>query len=260
LRSATRCAKNAAAPYRGKLAQRYWHPEGEPGLASETDFLDMYRTLGLRPGCALPELKQAFRRHVARVHPDRQGGRAVDAAAAARLQRLIAQYDAAIAFEREHGRLPGSVTRVRFAVPEPAPAPAASPVFTPLPGVPRARPAWRHPLLALLLPAVLLGVLGWDIAGRPTSILSSASEPANDNEARPLGEASPVGALSKGMSHEDVRDLLGDPLSVEGDRWVYGPSWVRFDNNGVVDWYSSPLHALGTSTRTPDTPPVIAQP
>src|SRR5215469_14521130 len=77
-------------------------PGGETGLASETDFLEMYRTLGLRPGCALPELKQAFRRHVARLHPDRAGDVPANPASAAQLQRLIAQYDAAMTFQREH--------------------------------------------------------------------------------------------------------------------------------------------------------------
>ncbi len=217
----------------------------------------MYRTLGLRPGCPLPELKQAFRRHVARMHPDRQGAAAVDAATTARLQRLIAQYDAAMDFQREHGRLPGSVSRVRFAVPDAAPAPVASPVFTPVPGPMRGRPAWRHPLLVLLIPAALLAVLGWEIAGHPAVNSSSAESSSAEQEASPLGSAAPAASLSLGMSHEDVRALLGDPVSVEGDRWVYGPSWVRFGGDGVSDWYSSPLRALGSSTRTPDTPPVM---
>ncbi|WP_267221816.1 J domain-containing protein [Dyella silvae] len=121
-------------------------------MANETDFLDMYRTLGLRPGCSLPVFKQAYRRQVARMHPDRQGGTS-DPATAARLQRLISQYDAAMVFQREHGRLPGAMPQVRFSVPE-----ASAPVFQ-APAAPRTTRKWRAVLVFVLL--VVIVALAW---------------------------------------------------------------------------------------------------
>lgn len=210
-------------------------------MASEIDFLDMYRTLGLRPGCALPVFKQAYRRQVARLHPDRGGDGAVDPAAAERLRRLIAQYDAAMAFQREHGRLPGAMPQVRFSVPE-----ARVQV------VPAAPARHRGRLRAgwMLLCLVVAGALAWLFLGQSPA---RVEEPAPAlPAARPLGAATASGpVLDLGMSREDVRAIEGEPLGIHGDRWDYGPSWVRFEGDRVVDWYSSPLHSLGPIPTTP---------
>jgi hypothetical protein len=64
----------------------------------------------------LADFKQAYRRHVAAWHPDRRRGSRADALAAARLQRLTAQYSAAMEFHRRHGRLPGAPALPRAAV------------------------------------------------------------------------------------------------------------------------------------------------
>ena len=85
-------------------------------MADETDFIDLYGKLRLEPNCSLAEFKQAYRRHVAAWHPDRRRGSRADALAAARLQRLTAQYSAAMEFHRRHGRLPGAVASPRVAV------------------------------------------------------------------------------------------------------------------------------------------------
>jgi len=84
-------------------------------VADETDFIDLYGKLRLEPSCSLAEFKQAYRRHVAAWHPDRRRGSRADALAAARLQRLTAQYSAAMDFHRRHGRLPGAVAPPRVA-------------------------------------------------------------------------------------------------------------------------------------------------
>lgn len=92
-------------------------------VADETDFLDLYGKLRLQPDCSLADFKQAYRRHVSQWHPDRRSrGEHADAVAARRLQRLMAQYAAAMEFHKRHGRLPGA--RV-------APAPAAAPSSAP---------------------------------------------------------------------------------------------------------------------------------
>jgi curved DNA-binding protein CbpA len=85
-------------------------------VADETDFLDLYSKLRLEPNCTLADFKQAYRRHVAAWHPDRRRGSRADALAAGRLQRLTAQYSAAMEFHRRHGRLPGAVSPPRVSV------------------------------------------------------------------------------------------------------------------------------------------------
>jgi hypothetical protein len=214
-------------------------------LANETDFLDLYRTLGVRPGCSLIELKQAYRRHVGRLHPDRMGGAPCDPAVAARLQRLTALYGTAMEFQREHGRLPGATLRVRFAVPE---ASIQATRTTPLPA--RRHATRRSGLIVLAITAVI-AVLGWDVVSSPPS---SSVPPAGTTvgNGAPLGTRAEQPALAVGMSSEQVRAIEGEPTGLHGDRWDYGPSWIRFEDDQVVDWYSSPLRSLGAAGRTPD--------
>ena len=77
-------------------------------MAGDTDFLTLYEELGLPPGVnSVSELKQAYRRRVVQLHPDRRNG-APDEVDDDRLQRLTSLYGAAIAFERRFGRLPGA--------------------------------------------------------------------------------------------------------------------------------------------------------
>jgi len=90
--------------------------QGTRTVADETDFLDLYGKLRLEPNCSLADFKQAYRRHVAAWHPDRRRGSRADAIAAARLQRLTAQYSAAMEFHRRHGRLPGAVSAPRVSL------------------------------------------------------------------------------------------------------------------------------------------------
>lgn len=85
-------------------------------MADETDFIDLYGKLRLEPNCTLADFKQAYRRHVAAWHPDRRRSGRADALAAARLQRLTAQYSAAMEFHRRHGRLPGAPSSPRASV------------------------------------------------------------------------------------------------------------------------------------------------
>jgi hypothetical protein len=90
--------------------------QGAARWLTKPTFIDLYGKLRLEPNCSLAEFKQAYRRHVAAWHPDRRRGSRADALAAARLQRLTAQYSAAMEFHRRHGRLPGAAALPRTAV------------------------------------------------------------------------------------------------------------------------------------------------
>ncbi|WP_201313969.1 J domain-containing protein [Dyella sp. EPa41] len=235
-------------------------------VTHETDFLDLYRQLGLNPGCELAELKQAYRRRVAMLHPDRRADRPADVRASARLQRLTAQYGAAMEFHRRHGRLPGSPAPVRGSQPSRAPlrvdviadpfaasampreASASHHVTHVI--APKRRPRGR---LAMLLALVAMGALVWSVY----SIYGQqASADASDEASAPMqaragddGHSADAPALRLGMSADEVRAVEGDPVSMHGDLWEYGPSWVRFDQDRVVDWHSSPLRALHTGEK-----------
>ncbi len=78
-------------------------------MAHETDFLVLYKLLGLTADCELEQFRQAYRRRVAALHPDRRGSGPNAAVAAERLKQLTVLYSAAMAFQKEHGRLPGAL-------------------------------------------------------------------------------------------------------------------------------------------------------
>jgi hypothetical protein len=208
-------------------------------VTRETDFLDMYRALGLQPGCGLDEFRQAYRRRVAVLHPDRRAGNRLDVRAAERLQRLTAQYNAAMEFQRRHGRLPGAAAPATHPSIPPATLLRAS---RPLQAATRAGRRSRSRLL-ILLAAVAAGVLLWNVD--PFSLSSgSTSAPAQADPAMDVTEAPTTPALAVGMSIENVRAIEGNPDAIDGDRWEYGASWIRFAHGQVADWYSAPEHTL----------------
>jgi hypothetical protein len=234
-------------------------------VAHETDFLDLYRRLGLNPGCDLAELKQAYRRHVAALHPDRQQGRSLEARTAARLQRLTAQYGAAMDFHRRYGRLPGA--------PQTGPVPTSSGMqglssvvsdahdpfvarraSSDSPFTDEASRSGRrsHGRLAAVMVIAALGVLGW-------ALLSTSFAPTDSGDEEVAGQAgagsvshentAPDVMLHEGMSPDEVRAVEGEPLAMHGELWEYGPSWIRFDHDEVVEWHSSPLRPLHTEAH-----------
>ncbi|GAB2579060.1 J domain-containing protein [Dyella jejuensis] len=214
-------------------------------MANEIDFLHLYRQLRLSPDCDLQEFKQAYRRRVSALHPDRKPQDYVDSRAAQRLQQLNAHYEAAMEFQRLHGRLPGATPVVRGALPD-----RASRSRHPSPSAPSNAP--RRPHVKWLVPIALvaIGILFWGVSAVPPPSNDASDSVAGDNDAS-LGETSAAPALTLGMSEENVRAIEGDPVMIRDDVWEYGPSWVRFDHDSVVDWYSSPLHSLKTARTRP---------
>nr|WP_282097573.1 hypothetical protein [Luteibacter sp. SG786] len=202
----------------------------------------MYGKLRVEPGCSLDEFKRAYRRNVALWHPDRRRGTRADKLAAARLQRLTAQYGAAMDFHRRHGRLPGAPLPARDAERVPHEPQAVAP---PSPRPPQRVQARHWYAITLAIAAPLLAWSLWpaneavetEVREVPVRIAPKASVQA------------PVLAL--GMTQDEVLAIEGEPTRRGEDRWEYGPSWVRFEADALVDWHSSPLRALHVTTPGP---------
>lgn len=214
-------------------------------MARETDFLDLYRILDLEPGCDLDAFKHAYRRRVAVLHPDRRSDDSHHVVAVELLQRLTAMYGMAMEFHRTHGRLPGAPqVRSDPQVPASEPDQRARAVT--------ARPARRRSRRWLLLPTTAVAVwLLWP-GDRPTTpapvVAEAARAPARRIVPTPTTERPLLGL---GMDAAAVLASEGEPmLKVNDERWEYGPSWIRFEHGKVVDWYSSPMYPLHTTTRS----------
>jgi hypothetical protein len=233
---------------------------GELRVADETDFIDLYGKLRLEPGCTLAEFKQAYRRHVAAWHPDRRRGGRADTIAAARLQRLTAQYSAAMEFHRRHGRLPGAAMVPRVSVVEVASELLPSGDADAVEALDAQRPvetmAADEPGTRVLSTRWWLLIAGVCIAIGAWSLIP-ASEPADvESDAEPAAAVehparARIASFGVGSSESEVLSIEGEPTSRVDGRWEYGPSWVRFENDNVVDWYSSPLRGLHVATPRP---------
>lgn len=213
-------------------------------MARETDFLDLYKILGLQPGCGLDEFKHAYRRRVSVLHPDRRDNDTHHVVAAERLQRLTALYGMAMEFHREHGRLPGApLARSNT----PMPATNSSQPARPTVGRQPRRRSGRW----LLLPAAAAVIwLLWpgEQPSAPAPSMIGAAHPSTPPA--PPAKAVVNPPLGPGMDADAVRAIEGEPtLMVSDERWEYGPSWIRFEHGKVVDWYSSPLYPLSTPSR-----------
>lgn len=217
-------------------------------MIGKPDFFSFYQQLGLDPNCSEEEFKNAYRRRVAELHPDREAGRA-DPANAFRLQELTAAYNAAITFQRRYGRLPGA-QHLRVQGP------------TRRQGHPRpsnATPMRHSGLRRAALLAFALAALGWfmwdnfsatlteqpqDVRPDPTSF---AAVPNGFQEQPHSTDAH----LRLGMGSDEVRAIEGRPVMATAERWDYGPSWIEFDNHKISNWYSSRLHPLKVATARP---------
>lgn len=213
-------------------------------MIDPTDFMVLYRELGIEPDCSMDGLRMAYRRRVADLHPDRGGDVGGD-----ELKALNRLYAAAIDFHRHHGRLPGAAARAP-ASRQPAFAglpPAATVTLEEAPLRKGRRPS-RFVKYGIVLVAA---VAAWWITrgdGPLPGFLDGVA--GSQRETR----SSAAIALHQGMRSREVTSLLGDPVSRElgGVHWEYGPSWVRFECGRVVDWYSSPLRPLRASRSRPE--------
>lgn len=213
-------------------------------MADDTDFSALYRELGIEPDSSPEQFKRAYRRRVAELHPDRHGDGGTDD-----LTRLNRRYAAALAFLKDHGRLPGAA---------PAAAPSARPgrpgnrlparAQTGGPSPQSDRLGWRI-LLAALVAVGAVWMFKSGALAPPTGPAGIVREPGH--AAVPAPERP---QLRLGMPVAAVRAIQGDPIGSEGGRWLYGASWLRFECDELVDWYSSPLQPLRTAAMKPPDP------
>lgn len=178
-------------------------------MGADTDFNALYRELGVTADCDFGQFRQAYRRRVGSLHPDHLG----TDGGLARLQQLNQSYARAAEFHRLHGRLPGAAKtdggRALFEFePESVSGPA------PVAGK---RHRARYSVLVALVTVLLLWLHDTIFAGPRVTL---------------------------GMSAEDVHAVQGEPSTVIGPRWGYGPSWIEFHCGKVVDWYSAPQEPL----------------
>ena len=210
-------------------------------MTDNTDFAALYRELGIDAASTLDDVRRAWRRRVARLHPD-QGGDAEDTG---RLQELNRLYDAAVDFHARFGRLPGAPAT---APGQASPLPLAPPGTGP--GVRRTAGFGRISRWFVAASLAGIAVLGWRIAhsGDLDAVEDGAIPAADANsgagERNPARVALDVLAVSPGMEKAKVRQILGDPLERHELRWSWGPSWVEFRCDRVTGWYSSPLRPL----------------
>lgn len=220
----------------------------------QTDFTQLYSRLGLKPDCSLHEFKQAYRRRFAQLHPDRRDACALPPEVQTQLREIIAIYGSALSFHRRYGRLPGappsavSLTTSSVSMPAPGSLLAVRTDASISIDEPSLRPRWGAVGL-LVTSFVLVLLVSWERAP-PTPEEAAQLRVRADRSAAVNPRA--IGRIALGMDAATVLALQGEPARVRGTTWEYGPSWLRFENGRLVDWYSSPLRRLRTAAATPE--------
>ena len=115
------------------------------------DFAVLYAELELDPGCSLDELRHAYRRRISELHPDRNGGDPSGDDGQAVLGDLTALYANAVRFQRQYGRLPGSVAATHVTANEHTTRALVVPPRRPDPAAGRRRATTLAVLTVLLL-------------------------------------------------------------------------------------------------------------
>lgn len=204
---------------------------------NDTDFLALYQELGLGPDDGLDAFRRAYRRRVARLHPDRTGsGDPLE------LQALNVAYARAMDFHARYGRLPGSMPCAdRHA------APRSFAAMSPEAARPkRSRLAWTLGLPVAALATWLF--VDWQLQEGATQGSGALQETTST---APRADADPHARLRLGMSGTEALAIQGEPVIRNDSLWQWGPSWIAFECGVVSDWYSSRLRPLKVATSVP---------
>lgn len=206
------------------------------------DFTRLYAELGVAPEAGLDAFRRAYRRRVAELHPDRPARAPRDPAL---LVMLNQGYESVLAFHRGHGRIPGQpVASGREGAHAHAPSAPGTAV------VRGAAAPHRGPRIRVLLLPVLLAIAAiWHwLPGSPVPTTTAGLAPAATLRA----SAGPA-RIQLGMDRATVAGLLGEPVARDDadTRWIYGPSWLRFECGRLADWYGSRLRPLGSAPHRP---------
>lgn len=218
------------------------------------DFSQLYSLLGIEPGCSLEELKHAYRKRVAELHPDRHSSRPSNDERSIQLATLIPLYKKAIHFHESHGRLPGSTVAETSALRQGSAAlraKASSPAFLRTRrAAPESTPIPASHWWLLLGLACLIGYLVF--SAFPGKGSTSGSSPAATTQPSAARAGTKRGEgrayIVTGMDADTVLSIQGPPSRISDDIWEYGPSWLRFEDGRLVEWHSSPLYRLRTAT------------
>jgi hypothetical protein len=222
----------------------------------DTDFARLYSQLGLSPDASLDEFKHAYRRRIGQLHPDRRADQADTAPGHEEFAHLVALYGMAMRFHRRHGRLPGEASAAAVAG-----ARERGPFGVEIDGqsddafaAPRASAAEARSARPWLVAAGLVALLLVAYAAAPQRQMPAVPgdsqlpfETSVALEDAPAAEHSAPRLLSLGMDMRTALDIQGRPSHQRGSTWEYGPSWLRFDDGRLVEWYSSPLYRLKVS-------------
>ena len=228
---------------------------GQEAKTMPPDFSRLYAQLDLTPDCGLEELKRAYRRRIAELHPDRASPADVAGRPMMPLSDLNSIYSQALRFHRAHGRLPGarSMEPTVFASSR---AQSERPIATQMPDVPHGAdgPSRSRPTAVLVVLGLVL-VLTWvAYNGSASTTVGDITDAPVPAEATRMKAPRRQHALEAGMSPDSVRAVLGEPVAIRGDEWDYGPSWIRFEQGKLAQWHSSPLNPLVVRKKgEPDT-------
>lgn len=223
----------------------------------DSDFSQLYAQLGLSPQAGAEDLKRAYRRRIGQLHPDRHAGDTDAPDTQAEFAHLVSLYGMAMRFQRQHGRLPGEASATEAPAPALDPAARLESTVEPTPAaaahVAQAEPLDRRGWLLLGALALLI-VLAYFNTSDPRASIASTSTDSPLSSRGGAAVPDPVPAqpeeLALGMDMALVLNIQGRPSYREGDVWSYGPSWLRFEQGHLVEWYSSPLYPLKVSTPT----------
>lgn len=218
------------------------------------DFFRLYSQLGLHPDCSLEEFKQAYRRRIAEVHPDKAAAPGNTDSTSLDVSELNSAYAAALSFHKRQGRLPGSkphapATPRKAALRYPTP-----PKATPATGIPSTSSGRGNLLVALLIALIMVMIL-MDFSSETLGLGASGEGTADTQSTAAHLEPPPPTQLVLGMDATEAIIVQGQPHQIRGDEWSYGPSWLKFEKGRLVDWHSSPLRRLRTDTQNPPKQP-----